>query len=675
LNPPAFFYATAHEIKIDQQTGYCYVAGTRPGAGQPERGLVILDLNANPTNPPMRGNWNVNYTHDLSILDGKAYIASIYDGIVYVLDVTQPGTPPTVGIPWTYPSAFTHNTWPSADSSYLVTTDENPGGHLRMWDISDLDHPMQTGDWISPNGALVHNAYLRGNTCYMSHYRDGLRVADVSDPYNIEGVAWYDTHPASGDGFAGAWGCYCFAADPSIVYITDIQTGTYILRVTGRLQGTVRNAGTQAPIPGAEIAVGDTTVVSNAQGVYTAQVGLGPYTVDCTKYGYDPTSDSTTVAPGRTTTLDFNLTPVPSGSVTGLVRSTNLDPIPVARLDVETTPLTILASPTGDYDFPLVPIGSYDITASKFGFRSQTLPVTVNLDEESVINFDLVPSFYAADMETSPGPWTVTGDAIAGLWTRVIPNGTGGGQIQPAEDHTPFPGLFCWITGQSPPGANPSMNDVDEGSTILTTQIFDLTSLSNPILSYWRWFVNNGNANVDDPWVVEVSSNGGTSWVAIESSLGPQAAWTEISVRIADYVTLSPQFQVRFIARDLGLVSIVEAGVDDFQIYDPETTSVSDPGAIAPGAGPMLLGNFPNPFNPATAIRFELAKGGPVKLRIFDATGRTVRVLVDGPLAAGQQSLVWDGRNEASLPMASGVYYYQIETGGFSESRSMVLAK
>jgi len=510
----------------------------------------------------------------------------------------------------------------------------------------------------------------------MSHYKDGLRVVDVSDPYDLVPVAWYDTNAQSGGSFGGAWGCYCFAADPSIAYITDVSNGTYILRVTGRLRGTVRNAGTQGPIAGAEVQVvgaSSTTVFTNAQGVYNVPVGLGPYTVDCTNYGYEPSSAPVTIAAGQTTTLDFNLTPVPSGSVTGLVQSTNLDPIPAARLVVETTPLSTFSNASGVYNFPLVPVGSYDITAVRFGFRTQTLPVTVILSQQETVDFNLIPSLYALDMEGSPG-WTVDGDAIAGLWVRVDPNGTGGGQVQPEDDHTPFPGLQCWVTGQSPAGASITQNDVDNGSTILTTQVFDVSSLTDPILSYWRWFVNNGNASVDDPWVVEVSSDGGAGWVPIENTLTAEPFWREITIRVADYVVPGPQFRVRFTASDLSAGSVVEAGVDDFQIYGLETTALSDP-AVAPGIGPVLLGNFPNPFHPSTAIQFELAKAGPVKLRIFDATGRTVRVLVDELLGAGRQSFSWDGRNEALLPMASGVYYYRIEAGGFSKSKSMVLAK
>jgi choice-of-anchor B domain-containing protein len=338
LNPPLVPYSSAHEIKIDQQTGICYIAGAD---GLVEDKMVILDLNDNlpngPTLPKVLGTWTENYVHDLSILDGKAYIASIYDGLVYTLDVTQPGTPTSIAPPWSYPGAFTHNTWPSADGHYLVTTDETAGGHLRLWDISNLNQPEQTGEFDPPTSSIVHNAYIRGRYCFMSHYQDGLRVVDISDPYNLESVGWYDTHPGSSSGFAGAWGCYCFATDPNIVYISDMETGTYILR------------------------------------------------------------------------------------------------------------------------------------------------------------------------------------------------------------------------------------------------------------------------------------------------------------------------------------------------FDPPATGMAEQDA-SPGARPRLLGNFPNPFHPSTAIRFEMASAAPVQLRIYDASGRLVRSLLDRPVGAGIQSVAWNGLDETSRPVASGVYYYRLETPGFTESRSMLVA-
>ena len=67
--------------------------------------------------------------------------------------------------------------------------------------------------------------------------------------------------------------------------------------------------------------------------------------------------------------------------------------------------------------------------------------------------------------------------------------------------------------------------------------------------------------------------------------------------------------------------------------------------------------------------------GSPVTLRVFDAGGRLVRTLIDGPRQAGAQSAVWDGRNDSAAPAASGVYFYRLQAAGFEASERMVLTK
>jgi len=80
--------------------------------------------------------------------------------------------------------------------------------------------------------------------------------------------------------------------------------------------------------------------------------------------------------------------------------------------------------------------------------------------------------------------------------------------------------------------------------------------------------------------------------------------------------------------------------------------------------------NYPNPFNPSTNIAFALAKAGEVKLRIFNALGQQVATLVNGRLSAGQYKATWNARN-----VPSGLYFYKLEAGAFSQTRKMVLMK
>ncbi len=83
-----------------------------------------------------------------------------------------------------------------------------------------------------------------------------------------------------------------------------------------------------------------------------------------------------------------------------------------------------------------------------------------------------------------------------------------------------------------------------------------------------------------------------------------------------------------------------------------------------------LEANYPNPFNPSTVIRYALPEESVVRLEVFDLTGRSVALLMDGPQAAGAHEVVFDA---ASLP--SGVYLYRIEAGAFSKTMRMTLVR
>jgi hypothetical protein len=85
---------------------------------------------------------------------------------------------------------------------------------------------------------------------------------------------------------------------------------------------------------------------------------------------------------------------------------------------------------------------------------------------------------------------------------------------------------------------------------------------------------------------------------------------------------------------------------------------------------------YPNPFNPMTTISYDLRERVPVTLAIYDVTGRRVKTLVDREAAnAGRYEKVWDGRDETGRAVASGVYFYRLDAGGYTETRRMVLVK
>jgi len=87
------------------------------------------------------------------------------------------------------------------------------------------------------------------------------------------------------------------------------------------------------------------------------------------------------------------------------------------------------------------------------------------------------------------------------------------------------------------------------------------------------------------------------------------------------------------------------------------------------------VGNYPNPFNPSTTIRYALPEAVPVRLTIYNIMGQPVRVLVDVFQGSGHYAVEWDGRDALGKKVAPGVYLYRLEAGQQAEVRKMVFAK
>lgn len=112
----------------------------------------------------------------------------------------------------------------------------------------------------------------------------------------------------------------------------------------------------------------------------------------------------------------------------------------------------------------------------------------------------------------------------------------------------------------------------------------------------------------------------------------------------------------------------------------PGTTGMAASPGGGPGGGasnPTLAAHasWPNPFNPRTTIGFDLAAPAHVTLRILDARGRSVRTLIDGTLTARRHRVDWDGRDAGGRAVASGVYWYRLETAGHVATRKLVLCR
>jgi FlgD Ig-like domain len=121
-----------------------------------------------------------------------------------------------------------------------------------------------------------------------------------------------------------------------------------------------------------------------------------------------------------------------------------------------------------------------------------------------------------------------------------------------------------------------------------------------------------------------------------------------------------------------------------YQPFDLADTSfvVGEPLLVEQGSrdfvkvrGTILNQNHPNPFNPTTAITYQLPAPSQVQLTIYNTLGQKVRTLVNDRQNAGNYSVQWDGRNDSGIAMASGVYLYQLRAGEFVQTKKLILMK
>lgn len=261
-NPPEIFTEDAHEssfghahnIAINEDTGYAYVIGASAYNGGP----IFINIQ-DPLNPINEGGFGgEGYSHDAQIViydgpDTEHVGKEIYFGpnesSVVIIDVTNKATPIVLS-EFTYSNnAYTHQLWASEDHQYLFVNDEldeqNFGNNTRniVYDISDLDNPVIKTEYFGPTTAIDHNNYVVGDKLYIANYRAGIRVVDISDIENgnMNEIAYFDTYPSNNNAnFDGAWSVYPYFESGNIV-ISDINLGCFIVRDSNSPLATIES--------------------------------------------------------------------------------------------------------------------------------------------------------------------------------------------------------------------------------------------------------------------------------------------------------------------------------------------------------------------------------------------------------------------------------------------------
>ena len=133
-----------------------------------------------------------------------------------------------------YPNvAYAHQGWLTDDHRYFFMNDEGDepqglveGTRTLVWDVTDLDDPILTKEYIAETTATDHNLYIVGDVMYQSNYSAGFRVLDISDPVDPVEIGFFDTSPYEG---GASWSNYPFFKS-GIIAVTGTGDGLFLLK-------------------------------------------------------------------------------------------------------------------------------------------------------------------------------------------------------------------------------------------------------------------------------------------------------------------------------------------------------------------------------------------------------------------------------------------------------------
>ncbi len=250
-NPPVIFtkdahysgFGDAHNIVINEDTGYAYGLGTSANSGGPHF-INIQD----PLNPVNEGGYSAEgYCHDAQVViyngpdtdyTGREILFGSNEDKVVIIDVTDKTNPQTIATITYSNLEYTHQGWLTEDQRYFLLGDEQDEINLGLssrtviFDFNDLDSPQIYFEYTGSTPATDHNGYIKGDKFYLSNNAAGLRVMDISDiaNQNMTEVGYFDSYISDNNaGYNGAWNVYPFFESGNIV-ISDRTEGFLLVK-------------------------------------------------------------------------------------------------------------------------------------------------------------------------------------------------------------------------------------------------------------------------------------------------------------------------------------------------------------------------------------------------------------------------------------------------------------
>lgn len=239
-------FGNAHNIAINEETGFAYIVGSRTCSG----GLHMININ-NPSNPSFAGCYSDDgYTHDVqcvlykgddSTYRGREICFASNEDTFTIVDVTNKGNPILLSRTSYKNVKYTHQGWLTEDHDYFLLGDEQDEMGLRLktttyvFNVKNLRSVAIAGVHTASTAAIDHNQYVKGNYSYQANYRAGLRILEMTNiaAGQFKEVAYFDIYPNDDNAnFNGAWSVYPYFESGTII-ISGIESGLFVLKKSG----------------------------------------------------------------------------------------------------------------------------------------------------------------------------------------------------------------------------------------------------------------------------------------------------------------------------------------------------------------------------------------------------------------------------------------------------------
>jgi choice-of-anchor B domain-containing protein len=237
---------TAHNMVINEESGYGYVVGTDRN-DQYSGGVHFLDVN-DPLGIRFVGGYaDAGYSHDAQVVTyngpdndytGKEIFLGSNENKLSIVDVSDKENPKIIAETKYQNTLYTHQGWFDKTQRYFITGDERDeyslGGKTRtlIFDLKDLDNPVLHHTYYGTTNAIDHNGYVNGDLLYLANYTAGVRVIAIDDleNKNMSEIGFFDSYPENNAAiFSGAWNVYPFF-NSGVIAISDINGGLFLIK-------------------------------------------------------------------------------------------------------------------------------------------------------------------------------------------------------------------------------------------------------------------------------------------------------------------------------------------------------------------------------------------------------------------------------------------------------------